>query len=353
MSRIRILIADDHGLIRQGLWNVLENFTDIEIVGEASDGPSLFAGLSELEPECVLIDVTMPNFEPISAVKQIREKYPAIKILIVSAYDDDIYVKGLFAAGANGYHLKSQPLPELKMAIDQVIADEKWLSSPLVNKLLSPVSIPASLPALTTRQCDFLYLLQQGLDNQSMALRLNISVKTVENNLTRLYRHLNVQSRLEALNYVIQHPEILTLSTVQPSMPDAAFEAKSHPSITILLVDDNARYRRELRQTININIVYPRAIIYEAENIAEALHLAEQIHPKLIFIDMILGNENGIQCTKQIKKQIPQARIILISAYPDREFHRLGLEAGALAFLDKKDLDLSSLRQILGDNMLS
>lgn len=353
MRRIRILIADDHGLIRQGLWNVLENYTDIEIVGEASDGPSLFAGLSELEPECVLIDVTMPNFEPISAVKQIREKYPAIKILIVSAYDDDIYVKGLFAAGANGYHLKSQPLPELKMAIDQVIADEKWLSSPLVNKLLSPVSIPASLPALTTRQCDLLYLLQQGLDNQSMALRLNISVKTVENNLTRLYRHLNVQSRLEALNFVIQHPEILTLSTVQASMPDAAFESKPHPSITILLVDDNARYRRELRQTISINIVYPRAIIYEAENIAEALHLAEKIHPKLIFIDMILGNENGIQCTKQIKKQFPHARVILISAYPDREFHRLGLEAGALAFLDKKDLDLSSLRQILGDNMLS
>jgi len=351
MGRIRVLIADDHGLVRQGLWNVLSKYTDIEIVGEASDGPSLFSRLSELEPDCLLIDVTMPDFEPLTAVRQIRENYPAMKVLIVSAYDDDIYVKGLISAGANGYHLKSQPLSELKLAIDQVLAGEKWLSSPLVNKLIAPHPTSTSLPALTTRQCDLLRLLQQGLDNQSIALRLKISVKTVENNLTRLYRCLIVQSRLEAVNFVNQHMELLTLSAMQPSAKDVISDIKVHPAITILLVDDNARFRRELRQTINI--VYPRAMIYEAENIAEALQLANHICPKLVFIDMILGKENGIQCTKQIKKQSPQARIILISAYPDREFHRLGLEAGALAFLDKKDLDLASLRQILGDNLAS
>lgn len=351
MSRIRVLIADDHGLVLQGLRNVLSNYKDIEIVGDASDGPTLFTRLSELNPDCLLIDVTMPDFEPITAVRKIRGDYPAIKILIVSAFDDDIYVKGLISAGANGYHLKSQPLSDLKLAIDQVLAGEKWLSSPLVDRLIIPPRTPTSVPALSTRQCDLLHLLQQGLDNQSIALRLSISVKTVENNLTRLYRCLNVQSRLEAVKFVMQHPEVLTLSTVQSSEIDSALEVKVHASITILLVDDNAGFRRDLRQTINI--VYQRALIYEAENSAEALQLADRIHPKLIFIDMILGKENGIQCTRQIKKQSPQARIILISAYPDREFHRLGLEAGALAFLDKKDLDLVALRQILGDNLAS
>jgi DNA-binding NarL/FixJ family response regulator len=351
MQRIRILIADDHGLVRQGFWNVLSQYQDFQIVGEAMDGPSVFNGLSDLHPDCLLIDVTMPEFEPISAVKQIRADYPSMKILIVSAYDYDEYVKGLIAAGADGYHLKSQPLAELRLAIERVMAGEKWLSSPLVDKLVSPpaTTIGESLPALTTRQCDLLELLQEGLDNQTIALRLNLSVKTVENNLTRLYRYLNIQSRLEAVNFVNHHPEALSLSTIPSISRKQAEDGISVHPINILLADDNARYRRELRQTINL--VHPRAMIYEAENTAEAVHLAERVHPKLIFIDMILGKENGIQCTKLIRKQSPQARIVLISAYPDREFHRLGMEAGVVAFVDKKDLDRSALLQILGDNL--
>jgi DNA-binding NarL/FixJ family response regulator len=353
LNHIRVLIADDHGLIRQGISNVLSNYAEVEIVAEASDGPSLFSALAKHKSDCLLIDITMPDFEPITAVRKIREEYPNVKILIVSAYDDDLYVKGLFAAGANGYHLKSQPLQELKLAIDQVMAGEKWLSSPLVNKLISPSTISKSLPVLTTRQCDLLRLLHQGLDNYNIAKCMNISIKTVENNLTRLYRCLDVQSRLEAVNFAIRHPEVLTLSTFQTPHRNEDSNSNARSAITLLLVDDNAHFRRELRKTINENIISPRATIYEAENISEAVELAERIHPKITLIDMLLGKENGIDATKQIKKHAPESRIILISAYPDREFHRLGIEAGALAFLDKKDLDLSSLRQILGDNSTS
>ena len=115
----------------------------------------------------------------------------------------------------------------------------------------------------------------------------------------------------------------------------------------MLLVDDNARYRHQLRRLIGK--VCPQATIYEAENTGEAVHLAQRAAPQLVLVDVVLGEEDGIRCTRRIKALCPSSRVVLISAYPDREFHRQGLEAGAVAFLDKKDLDAATLRQIIDD----
>ena len=115
----------------------------------------------------------------------------------------------------------------------------------------------------------------------------------------------------------------------------------------MLLVDDNARYRGQLRRMVDK--VYPHALIHEAENIKEALQKTKHTSPRLILVDVVLGDEDGIQCARRIKAIAPKSRIVLMSAYPDREFHRLGLEAGAVAFLDKKDLDSATLRQVIDD----
>jgi DNA-binding NarL/FixJ family response regulator len=120
-----------------------------------------------------------------------------------------------------------------------------------------------------------------------------------------------------------------------------------HEHVTMLLVDDNARYRQQLRRMIGK--VYPWATIYEAESIGEAVHLTEEVVPQLVLVDVVLGEEDGICCTRRIRALSPPSRVVLISAYPDREFHRLGLEAGAVAFLDKKDLGAATLRQIIED----
>ena len=95
--------------------------------------------------------------------------------------------------------------------------------------------------------------------------------------------------------------------------------------------------------------VCPQAAIYEAADTGEAVHLAERTVPQLVLVDVILGDEDGIRCARRIKALLPQSRVVLISAYPDREFRRLGLEAGASAFLDKKDLDAESMRQMIDD----
>jgi len=349
VDNVRILLADDHAVVRAGLRKALEELPHLEVVGEVGDGPALLAGLSKTQPDCLLIDVTMPEFEPVSAIRQIRASYPDMKILVVSAYDDDVYVQGLLKAGVDGYHLKDQPLSDLRLAVQRVLGGERWLSSPLLDKLVSYTETSPGSPALTSRQRDILRLLQQGLDNQTIAQRLRLSVKTIENHLTRLYRQLNVQSRLEAANYAMRHPEVLAMSgsTVIPA--PVASNAPLSEHVTMLLVDDSTRYRRQLRRMIGK--ICPRATIYGADNIEDAVHLTQQVVPQLVLVDVVLGDENGICCTRRIQALSPGSRVVLISAYPDREFHRLGLEAGAVAFLDKKDLDAATLRQIIDDTI--
>lgn len=346
MNSVRIVLADDHAVVRAGIANALRELSDLEIVDELGDGTALLAALERSRPDMLVTDVTMPGFEPLSAIRQIRARFPLLKILVVSAYDDDIYVQGLLGAGVNGYHLKDQPLGDLRLAVQRVLAGERWICQPLIDKLVRAREAPPNTLPLTARQHDLLRCLSEGLDNQAIARRTGLSVKTVENHLTRLYRHLNVQSRIEAVHYLIQHP--LVLQAIE-SAPMAAGGATPRPlsQTTILLVDDNTRYRTQMRRMVAKSC--PQALITEAENIRSALRLVDDARPQLALVDVVLGDENGIECARQIKALSPATRIVLISAYPDREFHRLGIDAGAVAFLDKKDLSAAALREVIED----
>ncbi|MCP4423798.1 MAG: response regulator transcription factor, partial [Chloroflexi bacterium] len=336
---------DDHAVVRAGIRNALDDQPHLHIVGEVGDGPSLLSAIDELQPDLIVTDVTMPGFEPITAVSHIRQRYSHILILIISAYDDDVYVQGLLRAGVNGYHLKDQPLSDLRLAVERVLSGGRWISDPLVDKLLQPTAAPQNnMPELSPRQVDILRLLTQGLDNRAIAAQLGLSVKTIETHLTRLYRQLHVQSRLEAVNYAHQHPGLIPPDAAQQGPP---LLLPQEQQTSILVVDDNQRYRQQLRRMIER--VCPLAAVYEAANIADAHHLARRIEPQIVLVDVVLGDEDGIRCTRQIKSQSPQSRIILMSAYPDREFHRRGLKAGANAFVDKKDLDSAALYQIVTD----
>lgn len=340
------MLADDHAVVRAGIRKVVEEIPNLEVVAEVGDGPTLLEHLSREHPDFLLVDLSMPDFDPIRTISIIRTQYPAMKILIVSAYDDEFYVHGLLEAGVDGYHLKDQPLSDLKLAIQQVMAGERWISSPLISKLVGGGRPAHTTSMLTARQRDILRLLQEGLDNQSIALEMNLSVKTIENHLTRIYRQLQVQSRLEAVNYVSQHPEVLGVMgqyVLQKKL------RKIHPlkGVAILIVDDNRRYLRQIQRVLGR--VCPQAILYEADSIIAAARLAKQIQPQLVFVDVVLGEEDGIRCARRIKAVSEHSRIIMISAYPDREFRRLSMEAGAVAFLDKKDLDVTTLRQVIND----
>ncbi|MFZ6028134.1 MAG: response regulator [Chloroflexota bacterium] len=344
----RILLADDHAIVRAGFRKMIDEIPGLVVAGEVGDGPQVFAALAREAIDCLLIDVTMPDFDPIPAIRKIRATYPLLKILVVSAYDDDIYVQGLLGAGVNGYHLKDQPLNDLKLAIQRVLSGERWISGSLIGKLVEPPPGKNAIPSLTNRQRELLHLLQRGLDNQSIAHETGLSIKTIENHLTRLYRQLNVESRLEAVNFIMRHPKVLGMPG-QDAAQNAPGKAANQACVTILVVDDNARYRKQLQRMIGK--LCPQATLYEAQGILDALRLVQEVDIQLALIDVVLGDKDGITCARRIKAVRPQSRIVLISAYPDREFHRQGLQSGAVALLDKKDLDLSTLRQVLDDLM--
>ena len=126
--------------------------------------------------------------------------------------------------------------------------------------------------------------------------------------------------------------------------------SKQVSEVSVLVVDDNTRYRCQLKRMMKK--VCPHAVIYEAVNIKEALTLVSEVNPTMILVDVVLADESGINLTRRIKSLEPSARVILISAYPDREFRRNGMEAGAVAFLDKRDLDETVLQQVIDDMVM-
>ena len=348
MKRFHVLLADDHAVVRSGIRSAIENLPSIVVVGEAFDGPSLLSALKNLEPEILLIDVTMPDFEPISTINYIRAEYPEMKILVISAYDDDVYVQGLLSAGVHGYHLKDQPLQDLSLAVERIIEGERWISSPIVDKLINYPISDDNIPSLTSRQREILGLLKKGWNNQKIAYELGLSIKTIENHLTRIYRSLNVQSRLEAVNYLINNPQILREKKTSNKFEDRSELLAKKPA-NILIVDDNPRFRYHLSRIIS-NLC-TEVNLQEAQNINEVVEATKSTSFDLMFIDVVLGNQNGISLVKKVKSISKNSRIILISAYPDKEFHRQGLEAGATAFIDKKMLDTITLKQIIGDTI--
>lgn len=343
-----MVLADDHTVVRAGLRNALEVIHNLEIVGEVGNGRELMDLLPNAQPDLLVLDVSMPDFDPILAVQQIKEEYPNIKILIVSAYDDETYVVGLLKAGVDGYHMKDQPLGDLQLATQRILNGDRWISGNLIDRIINhrPVATQSSAPWLTRRQRELLRLLAQGSDNRNIALTLDLSVKTVENHLTALYRVLGVDSRLKALNYALHHPELLATSGQEMAETEPP---QIEQDLTVLVVDDNTRYRQQLSRLIGK--ISPSSLIYEAENIAEALNLAEQIQPQLALIDVVLEDEDGILCARRLRNVSPLTRMVIISAYPDREFRRQALAAGAIAFLDKKDLDTATVRQVIEDTL--
>ena len=347
MKTIRILLADDHAVVRAGIRDSLSSHPDWHIVEEAADGPTLLNALQHDSFDLLLVDVSMPSFDPVPTIREIRLRYPNLRILVVSAYDDDVYVQGLLKAGVHGYHLKDQPIEEIALAVQQVLAGERWISGPLINRLVKRELKPEPATGLTSRQYDLLRLLQKGLDNHTIAQQMGLSIKTVENHLTRLYRQLNVQNRLEAVVYATEHPEILSASAGGAVLDANPGAEAPPPGPPLLLVDDNAHYRHRLRGIIGR--LCPGAAVSEADSIEEAVSLVQTNRYEVAFVDIILGEQDGISCTRRIKAVSPDTRIILITAYPDREFRRQGIAAGAAALIDKRDLDDTALQQIIED----
>lgn len=215
MDKIRLVLAEDHAVVRQGTKQLLQRYPDFEVVGEAGDGEEAVAIVKELQPDVAILDVRMPRMTGIEATRKIKAECPNVAILILTAHDDDEYVFALLEAGANGYLLKTAEIEELVKAIHAVNAGQPALDPLITRKVVSQFMSGKSLPdvmsqvgdemdGLTSRELEVLQMVGQGLTNKEVAQRLFISDRTVQAHLSNIFSKLQVTSRTEAVMYGIR-----------------------------------------------------------------------------------------------------------------------------------------------------
>ena len=211
MRKIRILIADDHGIVRTGLRLQLEQNNDFEVVGEATEGREAVRMAEELQPDVVIMDIAMPNLNGIQATTQLVKKSPQIGVIILSMYSDETYLMRTLAAGAKGYLLKESADVDLHRAVEVVAQGKPFFSPAIADTLLEDYmrqlqqrGLQDSYDLLTEREKEILQLLAEGKSNKDVAGILNLSTNTVETHRTRIMQKLDLHSTAEIVLYAVR-----------------------------------------------------------------------------------------------------------------------------------------------------
>ncbi len=204
MEPIRVLLVDDHPIVRQGVRSVLANHPDIEVVGEADSGNTLFASLETLRPNVILLDVRMPGPNGIEITQRLKREHPDIKVIVLSTYDEDEFLLGALRAGAEGYLLKSASAQVLASAIRQVGQGERLLSPQLVGKLMREFQDMAKEKArsdsgLTDQELQVLRMIAAGATNKEIAEKLYWSEVTVKRKVQDILEKMGVANRAQAV----------------------------------------------------------------------------------------------------------------------------------------------------------
>ena len=198
---IRVLIADDHLVVREGLSAILETAEDMTPVGEAADGAEAVRLTGEFLPDVVLMDLRMPNVDGIEAIRQIKARYPDVEIVILTTYDDDEYIVRGLRAGARGYLLKDTGRQVLFEAIRAAARGESLLPQAVLEKVIAHLTEPepTKVEKLSAREGEVLALMAQGAPNKEIAARLHITERTVKAHATSIFNKLGVNSRAQAV----------------------------------------------------------------------------------------------------------------------------------------------------------
>ncbi len=207
---IRVVLADDHAVVRKGIREFLEEGGDIVVVAEASDGAGALHLVERERPDVVVMDIQMPKMTGVEATRRIKELFPEVKVLVLTAYDNDPYVFALLQAGADGYILKTADAEDLVRAVRTVHGGGKFLGPEVAEKVVRqlatgrPVGAQDQVEPLSPRELEVLRLAAKGLTNKAIGRALGISDRTVQGHLANIYGKLGVGSRTEAVTEALR-----------------------------------------------------------------------------------------------------------------------------------------------------
>lgn len=210
---IRVLLADDHAVVRKGIRDFLEEDETLRVIGEADDGEEALALIARDAPDVAVFDIQMPRLNGLDATRRVKKEFPNVRVLILTAYDDDPYLFAALQAGASGYLLKTSSAEELLRAVHAVAEGETALSPVLAKKLVRRAMGNAAhdeiIEPLSERELDVLRLAAQGLGNKQIGAALSISDRTVQGHLANIYAKLHVATRTEAVMFAVRQKWIV------------------------------------------------------------------------------------------------------------------------------------------------
>jgi NarL family two-component system response regulator LiaR len=203
MKKIRIVLAEDHALVREGIRDLIQQQRDMEVLGEAEDGEQAVKLVNELEPDIVLLDIAMPKLNGIEATKQIKTDHPSVSVLVLTAYDNEELILAILEAGASGYLLKNIRSDELLKGIRSVHMGESVLHPSVLKTVLGRLQANGGAGTgkyrLTPRELEIVDLGARGLVNKEIAYKLSLSARTVQSHWRNIFTKLGVGSRMEAV----------------------------------------------------------------------------------------------------------------------------------------------------------
>lgn len=202
-AAIRVLVVDDHPVVREGLAGMLAGEPDLEVVGSAGDGAEAVALTGELEPQVVLMDLRMPRLDGVGATSEIRTKYPQVHVLVLTTFDTDADIVRAIEAGATGYLLKDAPRDDLFRAIRATARGESVLAPAVASRLMGRMRAGGEEP-LSPRELEVLGLVAKGASNKEIAQRLHISQATVKTHLIHIFGKLSVDDRTAAVTRALE-----------------------------------------------------------------------------------------------------------------------------------------------------
>ena len=209
-KNIRIILADDHKIVRDGLKMLIDGLPDMEVVGEAENGRMAVKMAGTLNPDIIIMDVSMSDLNGIEATRRITKECPEIKVIALSMHSDKRFVTGMLEAGAAGYLLKDCAFEELARAIQSVVADKTYLSPEIADVVVKDYLLKSSRDsgivhsALTAREREVLQLLAEGKSTKEIAAALNVSIKTIETHRRQIMEKLNIHSIAELTKYALR-----------------------------------------------------------------------------------------------------------------------------------------------------